>query len=569
MNGYLSIVLHSHLPYVVTHGVWPHGLDWLNECCAETYIPLLDTCNQLVSEGISPKFTIGLTPVLCEQLADPAFIAAFPKYLDQKIESAVLNADEFMRVGDEHRTMLAGFWRDYYRGVKTRFKKTYGSDIVGAFKSLQDAGDIEIITSCATHGYLPLLSDDTSVNAQIAVGKASYERHFGRPPSGIWLPECAYRPGYSWKPPLSDSPEQTARDRKGVEYFVGKNGIQYFFVDSHLLQGGKAMGTYLARFDGLKRLWEQIEKEYVPREKQEELSPYNAHWVGSADAESRVAFFTRDPKTGLQVWSGEWGYPGSPEYLDFHKKHFPGGHRYWRVTDAKCDLGDKEQYNPAHIEGRLKEQADHFRDLVVSNLAEFGKKSETPGAICAPFDAELFGHWWFEGTRWLYHLAKAMHKTQDVSLITCSEYLGKHPPQTVVDLPEGSWGEGGFHYIWLNKETEWTWRHIYRAEAKMKQLAQAYSDDDDATMQRVMRQLARELLLLQSSDWQFLISTLSAKDYAEQRFSEHDANFNRLTKTVENYAASRMLDESDLNFLEKCEATDPLFPDIDVSLFAQ
>lgn len=567
MTGYLAVVLHSHLPHVLAHGTWPHGSDWLNECSAETYVPVLDTCYRLVSEGISPKLTIGLTPVLCEQLADPAFVASFIEYVEMKAQSAVLNADEFRRVGNDLMASLADTWRDYYVGIKRAFIDKYDKNIVAAFKKLQDDGHIEIITCAATHGYLPLLHEDSSVNAQIAIGKANYMRHFGQAPVGMWLPECAYRPGYAWKPPLEEFSAEAAADRKGVEYFVGANGIRYFIVDSHLLQGGKAIGTYLVRFDALRRLWEQIEKEYVPRPQKRELSPYSAHWIGSAAGSSNVAFFTRDPKTGLQVWSGEWGYPGTGDYLDFHKKHFPGGHRYWRVTDAKCDLGDKKPYRPDNIERILGEQAEHFLSLAIDNLRGARDEDSVPGIVCAPFDAELFGHWWFEGPRWLYYLVKAAHASSDISLITCGEYLEKFPPETVVDLPEGSWGEGGFHFIWLNENTEWTWRHIYRAEAAMKELLDKFANDADPVMRRILKQLARELVLLQSSDWQFLISTWSARDYAEQRFVEHDADFWRLAQITERYAESRHLEENDLHYLQKCETKDPVFSEIDVSSF--
>jgi len=568
MNGHLAIVLHSHLPYVLTHGVWPHGADWLNECCAETYIPILDVCYKLVSEGISPRFTIGLTPVLCEQLADPAFVGAFMSYVGHKIESAVVNADEFRRTEQKHRAGLADLWRDFYIGIRRAFLETYDKDLVGAFRKLQDGGHIEMITCAATHGYLPLLYEDSDIDAQIAVGKANYEKFFGRAPVGMWLPECAYRPGYSWSPPVAEFGDDAARARKGIEYYVAKNGLQYFFVDSHLLQGGKPIGTYLARFDALKRLWTQIEREYVPRPHKEDLSPCNAYWVGSTESVARVAFFTRDPKTSLQVWSGEWGYPGSPEYLDFHKKHFPGGHRYWRVTGPNVDLGDKMPYDPEPIEARLKQHAAHFIGLVEANLKSAAKDGGAPAVVCAPFDAELFGHWWFEGPRWLYHLAKAAHQSNDVSLITCGEYLHKYPPETVVDLPEGSWGEGGFHFIWLNKDTEWTWRHMYRAEAMMKRLIQKHGSDDDPIMRRILTQLGRELLLLESSDWQFLISTWSAKDYAEQRFVEHDANFGRLAQIVERYADVRQLEQGDRVYLQRCETTNPIFSELDISVWS-
>ncbi len=309
MKGHLAIVLHSHLPYVLTHGVWPHGADWLNECCAETYIPILDVCYRLVSEGISPKFTIGLTPVLCEQLADPAFAGAFRTYVNHKIESAVLNADEFRRTGQGKRASLAEMWRDYYIGTKRAFLEIYDKDIVAAFRKLQDEGHIEIITSAATHGYLPLLGEDTAINAQIKLGAATYEKRYGRHPRGIWLPECAYRPGYEWTPPVEGF--GNARHRKGIEEFLSENGIEYFVVDSHMLKGGEAVGVYLDRFSSLKQLWKNFEEQYRPMKEDMEKSPHKLYYAASVEGKAPVAFFTRDPETGLQVWSGEYGYPGN------------------------------------------------------------------------------------------------------------------------------------------------------------------------------------------------------------------------------------------------------------------
>jgi len=570
MKGYLALVLHGHIPYVITHGVWPHGADWLNECCAETYIPLLDVCNQLVAEGISPKITIGLTPILCEQLRDASFSASFVDYLDQKVKAAVLDADQFRREGESQLARVADRWRDFYLGVKAAFCDRYRRDLIGAFKELQDAGHIEIITCAATHAYLPLLSEDFSVKAQIAVGKASYTRVFGREPTGIWLPECAYRPGYNWKPQIDEFAEQAARPREGIERFVGESRIDYFIVDAHLLRGGKPIGTYLARFDALRRLWEQVQKEYTPRPCKEELSPYRAHWVGSSwTTGTRVAFFTRDPKTGLQVWSGEWGYPGTAVYLDFHKKRFPGGLRYWKVTDPKADLADKAPYRPELVETMVVEQSGHFLKLVGEALEQFASEAKTPGIVCAPFDAELFGHWWFEGPHWIYHLIKAVHASENVSMITCGEYLKRFPPEIVVDLPEGSWGEGGFHYIWLNQDTRWTWRHIYRAEAKMKAILERLANDHDPTLRRIINQAARELMLLQSSDWQFLITTWCARDYAEERFAEHDRNFSRLAEMAERYAKRRELNAAESNFLKRCELQDAIFPEMEMGFWTR
>jgi 1,4-alpha-glucan branching enzyme len=564
--GSFALVLHSHLPYVLSHGSWPHGTDWLNEAAAETYIPLLDGLTDLIALGRRPHLTIGITPILTEQLADPGFRDGFSSYLDNHILAATKDEQTFASWKQDPMVLLAQRWRDYYASVKDHFDQRYGRDLVGAFRKLQDQGYIEIITCAATHGYLPLLSADTSVQAQVRQGVSTYRRHYGRAPRGIWLPECAYRPRYSWTSPVSE--EAAPYLRKGVEEFLSESGIEYFLIDSHLLKGGKAIGVYLDRFEALQRLWGQFSREYRQRPEEAERTPHEVYLVGSGlDGKKPVAVFTRDPKTALQVWSGEWGYPGDGWYLDFHKKHFPGGLRYWRVTSPKSDLGDKQPYEPDRIEGRINENADHFVALVKDVLREYHGRSGKKGILCAPFDAELFGHWWFEGPRWIARVFSLIEDDPELELTTCSRFLDESKPSAVISLPEGSWGEGGFHYIWLNDWTKWTWAHVYEAEKELRDLLSSHGSSGDGNMQNILRQAARELLLLQSSDWQFLISTWSARDYAELRFGEHYEDFKRLAGMARRYGSGEWVDPGEWTFLGDCEKRDAVFPDLDLRWF--
>src|SRR3990170_2828299 len=202
-HGYFTFVLHSHLPYLLAHGRWPHGTDWLNEALAGSYLPLLALLTQAVREGFSPKVTLGITPILMEQLADPQYKEEFYAYLNQKIEVSQENSSEFGKTGRGEFKKLALFWQDYYSSLKEEFQKIDGN-ILERFKELQDQAHIEVITSAATHAYLPLLSLDSSISAQIKQGVATYRRHFGRDPRGFWLPECGYRPGYKWASPFEE-----------------------------------------------------------------------------------------------------------------------------------------------------------------------------------------------------------------------------------------------------------------------------------------------------------------------------------------------------------------------------
>jgi 1,4-alpha-glucan branching enzyme len=296
----------------------------------------------------------------------------------------------------------------------------------------------------------------------------------------------------------------------------------------------------------------------------EELSPHQPHCVKSyVEAKDPVAVFTRDPETGLQVWSGEHGYPGNPAYLEFHKKHFPGGHRYWAVTDSAADLGAKREYDLDKAGSVPGEQAAHFVGLVKQQLAASLAKTGEPGILTAPFDTELFGHWWFEGPQWIAEVLRLMARDPEIMLTTCGDYLEANRPTDFVQIPEGSWGEGGHHHIWLNEFTEWVWARIYKAEAKMQALAKSHGESADPSMQRLLRACARSLLLLESSDWPFLISTWAARDYAELRAANHASDFDRLADLTENYAEKGTLAPEDWHFVEEAEARDRLFPDID------
>ena len=562
-RGYFTFVLHSHLPYVLGHGRWPHGTDWLNEATAETYIPLLQTCDSLIEQGISPKLTIGISPVLCEQLAHDVFKSNFIDYVKQRIEAAASDAEEFYRNGQNDFLKLANDWEAYYKRALGAFTDTYHQDIIAGFRRLQDDAQIEIITCAATHGYLPLLSQDESCQAQIKQAVASYRRHFGKDPRGIWLPECAYRPSYDWSTPVKVEGLSESYKRKGIEEFLSENGIEYFFIDSSTLRGGKAIGVYMDRFDALRALWGKFEKQYEPRSEEQEKTPLSAYLVGGKDGQRPVGVFTRHPETSLQVWSGEWGYPGDSNYLDFHKKRFPGGHRYWRVTSSKADLADKLIYNPDPISDRLEENSSHFANLVKEQLLNHNEKTAETGIIVAPFDSELFGHWWFEGPIFIQKALEKIAALGEIGLCTAGEYYDMNKPSKVITLPEGSWGEGGFHYIWLNEWTDWTWKHVYEDELKMKELAGRYKNAGDLE-KRIITQAARELLLLSSSDWQFLISTWAARDYAEARIATHHEAFQRLVQMIDN---ADNLSAGELSYLGDLEQRDDIFPDLDPTWF--
>ena len=540
-DKYFSLVLHSHIPYVLAHGSWPHGMDWLYEAAAETYMPLLDVFERLAGEGIAARANVSFTPVLMEQLKDPGFARGFDEYLRMKIEIAVRDREYFERTGNAALRSLTDFWEAWYRKLLDDFHGRCHGDIIDAFRFLQDRGYIEVLTSAATHGYFPLLARDESVRQQVRQGRYTYRKYFGREARGFWIPECAYRPGYNWKSPFGDTPPYP---RLGVDEILGQEGIGYFFVDAHLLKGGEAKGVYLDRFPGLKLLWEKFQGSYKPTDElpRDPYSSYLAH-------PSNVPFFARDDVSGSQVWSRNMGYPGDGAYLEFHKKHFPGGMRYWRITSSDADLGLKEPYDPARTLDRMEEHAGHFVSVLEETL-----KGKTSGSVVALYDTELFGHWWFEGPEWIYRVIKKL-AAGPVKPMTAGGCLDRLPAETIISLPEGSWGQGGFHWIWLNDDTAWIWKKIYRIEEEAAALTPRLGRLD----RRILKQFFREKFLLESSDWPFLISTWSARDYAENRAAEH---FERALTLAGWLEEGRVLTDAEESLLRVFETEDRLFEEV-------
>ena len=562
--GYVTFALHSHLPYVVNHGTWPHGMEWLHEAAAETYLPLLRIFGELEQQGLALQANVNLSPILLEQLSHPVFKDEFPKYLLRKIQAAHKDADDFTLQDDAHMVKVSRFWLHFYEQALRQFDEL-GSNIIRGFQHFYDSGAIEIITCGATHGYFPLLGTDSSIRAQVKTGVETHERFFGRKPRGIWLPECGYRPAGQWKFPVTPDGISTSRQpfyREGVEQIVAEFGLQFFYVDTHLVDSSTRFTPYQLLAGGVPRAMEAVEE---PPHK----NFYRPYYAESPDRDAQVAFFTRDPRTSVQVWSGDQGYPGDANYLEFHKKRWPGGNRYWRITGSKIDLGLKQPYDPAIALERTREHAKHFVRITTETLERYGKNGAGAAVLTAPFDAELFGHWWFEGPEWLKCVAMEFAKPESpVKLISCTDYLDQFPPAGTVALPEGSWGAESNNSVWLNEDNAWTWKHIYPAELAVQQMANSELWRGNETATRLVKQICRELLLLESSDWQFLITTKSARDYAEKRFNTHLEQFRALLDTWRRFEGTGEISAAKVQELEAIELRDSIFPEIDPELWA-
>jgi 1,4-alpha-glucan branching enzyme len=522
-KGYFALVLHAHLPFV-RHPEYDRFLeeDWFFEALTETYLPLLDVFERLQHDGIHFRVTMSLTPTLLSMMTDPLLQQRYVRYLDERL--AALAGERRRTAGDPNFHPVVLFYSELFERLRRQFTHTYDRDVASGFRRLMEAGQLEILTCGATHGYLPLLAaQQESLYAQLSMAVRTHERILGRRPKGIWLPECGYTPG--------------------LDSLLEEFGIQFFFLDSHGLLHAE------------------------PRPK------YGVH--RPVRTPSGPAAFGRDYESSKQVWSAEEGYPGDSVYREFYRDagfdidapHMQPlrhagirtftGLKYYRITGP----GDwKEPYHPGWARDRAAEHAGNFmfnRQRQVEWLTSF---LDQPPIVVAPYDAELFGHWWFEGPQWIDFLFRKLAcDQQDIRAITPAEYLCEFGELQTVQPPECSWGAGGYHEVWLNGSNDWIYPHLHSAAARMAALVQRFPSSD-GTQRWALDQAARELSLAQASDWAFIMKTGTSVDYAVQRFKIHVHRFHRLADMAE----SGHYDE---HYLRQVTARDSLFPDMDYRIF--
>ncbi|MER3603501.1 MAG: 1,4-alpha-glucan branching protein [Thermus sp.] len=507
-----ALVLHAHLPYVRGHGSWPFGEETLFEVMAETYLPLLRMLEALAQDGIQAPFTLGITPILSEQLADERIKAGFRTYAQDRLSRA---EGDLIRYQGTELEESARYQVRFWETTLKQYEALSG-ELLKAFRQREEEGLLELITSNATHGYSPLLGYDEALWAQVKTGLQTHRRHFKKDATGYWLPEMAYRPRSPWTPPVEGG---RAGLRPGVDEVLMRAGLRYTFLDAHLLDRSLPV-----------------------------LSPYGP-WPEKApsghyrvyELPSGLRVFFRDPKTALQVWSADYGYPGDGVYREFHRKDPVSGLHHHRVTDRRLDLAQKAPYDPEAAFARVGVHAEHFATLV-EGIAQ----AHPEGVLAACYDAELFGHWWYEGVAWLEAVLRRLSRSK-VRPVRAKEAVQAEAVR--VELPEGSWGRGGTHEVWLNEKTLDYWRTVYRAEAAMLEAVQRLKDE------RRLRQMMRELLLLESSDWPFLIDTGQAEEYAKERYQGHADRFFRLLNGVSSEE------------LKALEALDNPFPEADFRLY--
>jgi 1,4-alpha-glucan branching enzyme len=526
IKGYWVPVLHSHLPFV-KHPEYDYFLEehWLFEAITECYIPLLRNLKKLYDEGVDFRLTISITPPLAEMLSDRDLMQKYEAYLERQIE---LGYKEVERTKEDHHYQeIARYYKQMFEETKSFFTNFLDKNILNGYRYFNDMGKIEVITCGATHGFLPLLSiNPKAVEAQITIAVNSHKKHFGKPPKGIWLPECAYY--------------------DGLDAILKDNGLEFFFVDSHALVYGDPTA---------------INGVYAPT--------YTPH---------AVAAFARDPHSAKQVWSSKEGYPGDVNYRDFYRdigydldfeyiqKYIDPegsrvftGYKYHKITG---ESDDKEIYNPQVASERTRVHAADFHFNRDKQFEFLMQHMERIPMVVSPYDAELFGHWWFEGPEFLYHLFKEIDRHKRFKAVTPLEYLTMYPKNQMLNPSPSSWGDKGYYEVWLNQGNSWIYRHLHQMADMMIELATHYKERADFEHTRLLNQMARELLLAQSSDWAFLITTDTAVEYSEERTKEHISNFNALQKMVEEKII-------DYTLLEKLEHKNSIFDFIDYRIYAE
>ncbi len=520
------LVLHAHLPYV-RHPEHQFFLEesWLFEGITETYVPLIRMMDRFLEEGVDFRLTMSVTPTLAAMLRDGMLQDRYLEHINKLIELSEKEVDRTRWQPEFNQS--ACMYRESFYQARSIFRDKYQRDLTTAFRKFQDLGKLEIITCGATHGFFPNMETvKHSVRGQVKIACDYYREVFGRSPRGIWLPECGYNPG----------------DDKILE----ENGIQYFFCDTHAILHG------------------------TPRPKYGVFAP--------AFCPSGVAAFPRDVESSKQVWSAEEGYPGNSDYREFYRDigfdaeydyirpyispdglRINTGIKYYRITGKH---GNKEPYNPHRAWERAVEHAGNFmfnREKQVEYLS--GVLDRKP-VIVAPYDAELFGHWWFEGPQFLEYLIRKIHfDSKTIKLTTAPEYLREYPKNQVLTPSFSSWGYKGFSEVWLEGSNDWIYRHLHEASWRMKELAEKYDKPTNGLLGRALKQAARELVLAESSDWAFILKTGTVVEYAKKRTIDHIARFTRIYWDIKNNSI-------DPGWLADVESRDNPFPNIDYRAYA-
>lgn len=523
IEGYLCMVLHTHLPFV-NHPENDNYIEeeWLYEAISETYIPLLSYFKKLVNENVKFRITMSLTPPLLEMLNSKIQQEKYIRYLEKHIE---LSQKEIERTKytNSQENELARYYYDRYCNDLHLFRDVYNCNIITQFRELQDIGILEIVTCCATHGFIPMLTtNEKNIEIQIKYGVTTYQKYFGKKPRGIWLAECGYVPE--------------------VEKYLKKYGIEYFFTEMH-----GVIYAYPVPIYGV----------YAP------ITTSNG-----------IAVFGRDIASSMKIWSESTGYPGDSNYREFNRDigydldyeyinpyiaydgvRIATGIKYYSVS-GKMD--NKNYYNLWKAKETAELHAYDYMQTIIKHIETVKKTMNgKPPIIVSMQDTELYGHWWYEGPYWLYILIKKIYYDQDkIDFITPGEYIDKYPEMQISKPNISSWGSGGSNARWLRCTPADIYIHLEILAGKMTEIAKKFKTENNNLKVRALNQCARELLLLQSSDWYFNLTCHRVEEYTYKRINMHIERFQKLYEQLEN-------DNLDEKYIKDLENKDQILSEID------
>jgi len=488
-SGYLALHLHAHLPFI-RHPEHENFLEerWYFDAVVDTYVPLLQRFEQLHGEQVPFRLSMTLSPTLLSMFADGLLGERLQSHLNRQLE---LSDKELTRTASQpefHNLVMM-----YQRRLLDvqRMLARYGGNLCGAFRVLASQGHLLTVTCAATHGFLPHMQlVPGAVDRQLEFACETHQRLLESRPDGIWLPECAYYPG--------------------LEEHLLRHGLLYFFCDSHALHLGEPRS--------LRGVHSHV---YLP---------------------NGVAAFARDVESSKQVWSAREGYPGDGLYRDFYRDvgfdlplayvaphvhqnstRILTGFKYYAITGR---TEQKNIYNPELARSKAEEHARHFIWCREQQAHWLSSQLDRVPLVVAPYDAELFGHWWFEGPDFLYYSFKTAAQSEVVETIAARDYLLKYPTAQIVTPNPSSWGDGGYYRVWINGANEWIYPHLNAAARLMP----ARGDEESPLKARIAAQARRELLLAQASDWPFILTTGTSPGYATERIVGHLSNLAALRR---------------------------------------
>jgi 1,4-alpha-glucan branching enzyme len=525
--GELALVLHTHLPYVRTHGVWPVGEEWLFQAWGTSWLPVTRLLEQLAEDGLRDVLTLGVTPMVAHQVADRRLASDLGTWLaGQMWRSEEQRWHHWM--GPEVPALAPFHWAGFQRLLAYHEDVQARGGLTAVWADLARRGVIELLGGPATHPYLPLQTDPRLLAGQLACGLDHHARWAGERPTGLWPPELGYRPrgpvADPTAPPLKVDRHGTPTlprlegELPGLEELFAAEGIDHVLVDAPTLV--RAAG-------GRERDWTVRPVSPDPRRALPDEVVHDGVLIGDSD----VVAFARDLSVAYHVWSPTAGYPGNEWYRDYHARGTFGCHPSWRVTDRSLPPDAKAPYEPAAATRRVQHDAAHLHGVLREVL------DPRPGQlVVAAYDTELFGHWWFEGVDWLEALLRRVHADDRLATTTLRSRLERRPPTRRLALPESSWGYAKGHASWVTDATRPMWQALRDAEARART---ALAGGRGCPAARA--QVARELALLASSDWPFMATRGESPDYARDRVHHHATALHRLCDLVERGAVDTEL----------------------------